>query len=106
MNTVATIPNTGNKPKPMHVVIFGRVQDVRRHKDVTYTRIVCPAEDAYSRPQVVELRSKRTIGRRDEEIEVTAKLGGYTRAPFRSTDKETGEVSSVIPVDLTLDAIE
>jgi hypothetical protein len=90
----------------MYVVIFGRVQEVRRHKDQTYTRIVCPAEDAYSRPQVVEVRSKRAIGRRDDEIEVTCKLGGYTRAPFRMTDKETGETMSVIPVDLTLDVQE
>lgn len=92
--------------KAMQVTIFGRVQEVRAHKGVVYTRIVCPAKDQYSRPQVVEVRSKRRIGQRDDELDVLAELGGYTRAPFRMTDKETGETSMVTPVDLVLDAVE
>ena len=41
-----------------------------------------------------------------DEVIVQAQLGGYTRKPFRMTDKETGETMTVTPVDLTLDAVE
>jgi hypothetical protein len=71
-----------------------------------YTRIVTPAPDPYSRPQTVEVRSRQRLGQAGEEVTVQAQLGGYTRKPFRSTDKETGETTMVTPVDLTLDAIE
>jgi len=90
----------------MEVLIKGRIDAVRRHENTRYTRILTPAPDAYSRPQVVEVRSKGALGQRGDEITVTAHLGGYTRKPFRLTDKETGEVTSVTPVDMTLDAVE
>jgi hypothetical protein len=90
----------------MEVVIMGRVDARRRHDGTHYTRVLTPAPDAYSRPQVVEIRSKQSIGQKDEEITVHCKLGGYTRKAFRSTDKETGETTMVTPVDMTLDAVE
>lgn len=91
---------------PMEVIIKGKIDAKRRHDAVRYTRILTPAPDAYSRPQVVEVRSKGDLGQRGDEITVTCKLGGYTRKPFKSTDKETGEISMVTPVDMTLDAVE
>ncbi len=91
---------------PMEVVIRGRIDATRRHEQVRYTRILTPAPDAYSRPQTIEVRSKGQLGSKGEEITVKAKLGGYTRKPFKSTDKETGEITMVTPVDLTLDAVE
>lgn len=90
----------------MQVLIRGRIDAVRRHDKTTYTRIVTPAPDPYSRPQTVEVRSRQRLGQTGDEITVLAQLGGYTRKPFRSTDKETGEVTMVTPVDLTLDAVE
>jgi len=92
--------------QPMHVLIKGRVQTSRSHNGTRYTHILTPAEDAYSRPQLVEVRSKRQLGMKDEEVSVTAKLGGYARKPFISVDKETGERLSITPVDMTLDAVE
>lgn len=91
---------------PMQVVVKGRIDARRRHDKTTYTRIVTPAPDPYSRPQTVEVRSRASLGQPGDEITVTATLGGYSRKPFRSVDKETGETTMVTPVDLTLDAIE
>ena len=90
----------------MQVTITGKIDASRKFEDKRYTRIITPAADSYSRPQVVEVRSKGQLGTRGEEITIEAMLGGYTRKPFRSTDKETGETSMVTPVDLTLDAVE
>ena len=91
---------------PMQVTIKGRIDARRRHDKTTYTRIVTPAPDPYSRPQTVEVRSRASLGQVGDEVTVTAILGGYTRKPFRSTDKDTGEQVMVTPVDLTLDALE
>lgn len=105
----ATQSPTQGTPRPaayMQVTVKGRVDAKRRHDKTTYTRIVTPAPDPYSRPQTVEIRSKQGLGQVGEEIVVHALLGGYTRKPFRITDKDTGETSMVTPVDLTLDAIE
>lgn len=91
---------------PMEVVIKGRIDAKRSHDGTRYTRILTPAPDAYSRPQTVEVRSKANLGDRGDEVTVLCKLGGYTRKPFRSVDKETGETAMVTPVDMTLDAVE
>lgn len=109
MNAPATAPATptqGTKIGPMQVLIKGRIDATRRHEQTRYTRILTPAPDAYSRPQTVEVRSRGALGQRGDDITVLATLGGYTRKPFRSTDKETGEQVMVTPVDLTLDAVE
>ncbi|TAK93487.1 MAG: single-stranded DNA-binding protein [Aquabacterium sp.] len=90
----------------LQVLVKGKVEASRRFDGKRYTRIITPAADAYSRPQVVEVRSVSKLGDVGDETEVTCRLGGYTRKPFRTTDKETGETSMVTPVDLTLDAVE
>lgn len=90
----------------MEVTIKGKIEVSRRHESKYYTRMVTPAPDAYSRPQVVEIRSNQKLGQRDDEITVDCKLGGYTRKAYRATDKDSGETSMVTPVDLTLDAVE
>ena len=92
--------------KPMQVMVNGRVESVRLHDGTRYTRVITPSADAYSRPQTVEIRSKQPLGPKGEEIKVVAALGGFTRKPFRATDKATGETMMVTPVDMTLDAIE
>ncbi|MDH4447351.1 MAG: single-stranded DNA-binding protein [Acidovorax sp.] len=106
MATPNETSSTTKAPAFMQVHVKGRIDARRRHEKTTYTRILTPAPDAYSRPQTIEIRSKGTLGQVGDEVIVLAQLGGYTRKPFRSTDKETGEVSTVTPVDMTLDAIE
>jgi hypothetical protein len=103
MNAVTT-PRAG--ANEMEVRIKGKIDASRRHGEHRYTRILTPAPDAYSRPQTIEVRSKGQLGARGEEVTVVATLGGYTRKPFKSTDKETGEITMVTPVDITLDAVE
>lgn len=99
-------PMAGAAKRLMEVTVKGKIDAARRHENKHYTRMITPAADAYSRPQVVEIRSNTKLGQRDDEITIDCKLGGYTRKPFRSTDKDTGETSMVTPVDMTLDAIE
>lgn len=105
MSAVLNPPLT-NKFVLMQVLIKGKVEHSRRFDGKRYTRIITPAADAYSRPQVVEVRSVSKLGDVGDETEVSCRLGGYTRKPYRTTDKETGETSMVTPVDLTLDAVE
>lgn len=106
MNAAATPVATTAKMIPMQVLVLGRIEAVRRHDKTTYTRVITPAPDPYSRPQTVEFRSKNRLGSPGEEIDQLGILGGYARKPFPSTDKETGETTMVTPVDMTLDAIE
>lgn len=107
MNAPAsTSPTQGTRPTFMQVTVKGKIDARRRHDKTTYTRIVTPAPDPYSRPQTVEIRSKGALGQVGDEVIVQAQLGGYTRKAFRSTDKDTGETTMVTPVDLTLDAVE
>lgn len=102
---VSNLPSSLSKT-PMEVLVKGKIDARRRHESTWYTRMLTPAPDAYSRPQVIEVRSKQKLGEIGDETTVVCKLGGYSRKPFRSTDKDTGEVTMVTPVDLTLDAIE
>ena len=106
MNAPATSPTQGTRPTYMQVTVKGKIDARRRHDKTNYTRIVTPAPDPYSRPQTIEIRSKGALGQVGDEVVVQAQLGGYTRKPFRMTDKETGETTMVTPVDLTLDAVE
>ena len=104
--TTAAPANQGNIGiKPMQVLVFGKVENVRSYEKSIYTTVICPAQDQYSSPSVVQIKSAKRIGQRDDEIRQLCKLGGYRRKPFKSTDKETGEVSMVTPVDITLEAI-
>lgn len=90
----------------MCMQIVGKIEAVRRYENKSYTRVICPAPDLYSKPSVVEIRSTGRLGVKDDEIDVNARLSGYTRKPYRVTDQGTGEQSTITPVDHTLDFIE
>lgn len=92
--------------QPMSVLVKGKVEANRRYESLRYTRVITPAPDAYSRPQVVEIRSKAKLAELGDEVAILCKLGGYTRKPYKATDKDTGEQTMITPVDLTLDAVE
>jgi len=92
--------------KPNQVMVFGRIEHFDRYEGFYFSRVMSPAVDAYSRPQVLRIRSKASLGRKGEEVKALCQLGGFTRKPFQFTDKTTGEVLTVIPVDMTLDLIE
>lgn len=88
------------------VQIQGKVLRVTRHNGSVYTQVVCPAADLYSKPAIVEVRSKTRWASVDEEITCSATLGGYPGRQYRVTDPDTGEVRAVNPVNLTLDLNE
>lgn len=92
---------------PVGKVLFrGKVDSFRVHEGSHYTEILTPAEDEYSRPQVIEIRSKRRLGRPGEVIEVLCRAGGYRGNLFTYTDKETGEQLKSRKVLHTFDLIE
>lgn len=99
-------PVSSIKPAHMLVSVLGRIESARSFDGRTFTKLTCPAADAYSKPQVVEVRSSRRLGQRGEEITVSCQLGGYNRKAFESKDRETGEITRVVPVDHTLDLVE
>jgi len=103
---MSVTPTTPTSLKPMQVFIKGKIEAKRKHESTWYTRLITPAADEYSRPQVVEIRSKQKLGDAGEETTAVCKLGGYSRKPFRVTDRDTGESTTVTPVDMTLDAVE
>lgn len=92
-------------PAPMRVVVVGKVERCRRHEGRWYTAVLVPAEDEYSSPARVEVRSRERLGGEGDPVRVTCRLGGYARRPWRMTDEETGETRMVYPVVMTLDAI-
>lgn len=85
----------------------GRIEASRLFDGKRYTRFVCPAPDAYSRPQVLEVRSSRAkLGEIGDEFTGTVVVGGFTRKPYRVTDRDTGEQVTLTPVDHVLDLVE
>ncbi|WP_244965366.1 single-stranded DNA-binding protein [Janthinobacterium lividum] len=92
--------------KSMHVVVVGRIEGSKTYEGKRYTQVMTPAADAYSRPQLVEIRSKARLGDKGEEISAPCVLGGFQRKPYETKDKQTGEVVKVVPVEHTLDLIE
>ncbi len=92
--------------RSMHLVVSGRIEGSKTYEGKRYTQVMTPAADAYSRPQMVEIRSKARLGDKGEEISAPCVLGGFQRKPYETKDKQTGEVVKVVPVEHTLDLIE
>jgi hypothetical protein len=93
-------------PVSMRVMVRGRIEGSKLFDGKRYTQIMTPAADAYSRPQLVEIRSKQKLGDKGDEVTVHATLGGYQRKAYQVKDKDTGEVVTVVPVEHTLDLVE
>lgn len=106
MSEAQKVQQIGSKVQPLQVFIQGKCLRVRRHEQFVYTTIITPAKDAYSRPQVVEVRSKARFTERDEDVTCNALLGGYEGKAYAVVDKETGERRQLVPVNLYLDLIE
>lgn len=92
--------------KPMHVFVVGRIEGSKAYEGKRYTQVMTPAADAYSRPQLVEIRSKARLGEKGEEISRECILGGFQRKAYETKDKQTGEVIKVVPIEHTLDLLE
>ena len=105
MAEVATVKPVASA-QYLRVSIRGKIIRSRRFEEHIHTAIMCPAKDEFSKPQVVEVRSRRKIGEREDIITVECDLGGFERKAFQMRDAETGEVLRIIPVNHTLDVIE
>jgi hypothetical protein len=90
----------------MQVRVSGRVEKSRVYEGKRYTQILTPAPDAYSRPQLVEVRSKSKVGEAGDEVSLVCLLGGFSRKPYKVRNDDTGEISMITPVDHTLDFVE
>lgn len=107
MAEVQVIPMGGKTVSiAMRVSVQGRVESVKTYDGKRFTKIMTPAADSYSQPQIVEVRSKCQVGARGDEVAVTCTLGGYNGRPYEAKDRSSGEVVKVVPVFMTLDLIE
>lgn len=106
MSEAQNVKPLGSKVVSLEVTVVGKCLRVRRHEQFTYTTIICPAKDEYSRPQVVEIRSKARFADREEPVTARAMLGGYEGKAYAVVDKETGERRQLVPVNLYLDLVE
>lgn len=86
--------------KPGQAFIIGRIAEVKRTENFTYTIIQTPAVDSYSSPGNHEVCSRRMLGKPGEDIRVLVQLSGYRRS---YTDKH-GEKQYT--VDNRLNAVE
>lgn len=106
-NAVSLVKDKGAIPiLPMRVLVLGRIESSRVHDGKRLTHVMTPAADAYSRPQLLEIRSKGKLGDKGEEISVSCVLGGYQRKAYQAKDKNTGEIQTVNPVEHTLDLVD
>ena len=69
------------------------------------TLLKLPAQDEYSHPSTVEIRSRSPIGNLDDKWSGVVKLSGFPRS-YNSTDQETGEVSNVKTAQNIFDVID
>ena len=108
MSEIATIQQSAGKNavKFMESQIAGRVLRVRKYDQHFYTAIITPAPDLYSKPSVIEIRSKQRFSDKDEDVRITAKLGGYEGKPYPVVDRDTGEKRMLTPVNIFLDLVE
>lgn len=85
--------------------VAGRIDGSRMSDGVTYTKMTLPAADEYSSPQRIEIRSKRSLGRQGETVQVGVRIGGWVRKFDRKPDRD-GVVDKGEDIRITLHAIE
>lgn len=99
-------PTPISKLATMQAVVAGKIQETRAHEGRIYTTILSPAQDEYSSPSVVEVRSDRRIGQTGELVRCTVKISGFLGRPFATVDKDTGERRQVRQCRIMLDYVE
>jgi hypothetical protein len=90
MSTAAT-PIKSTELSPSQILIIGKIQEVTSFENGGYTtEVVMPAADQYSMPAVVEIRSEKRLGNKDDEIRQVCQISGWPRK-FNYKDKNTGQ---------------
>lgn len=72
-----------------HVAIKGRIDSQRQYNGSFYAELTTPAPDAYSKPQVFQIRSKSQIGQNGQEVSIVCRLDGYIES-FQFRNKQSG----------------
>lgn len=101
MNAVVNTPAAPQAMKSNQAVVIGKVESKRKHDKFTYTVVLLAAPDPYTRPDVLEVRSRQSIGDVGEQVKCLVTLGGFKRKPFQTEDGRTVQTVSVM-----LDAVE
>jgi hypothetical protein len=103
-----TKPDAAKSPQmpPLLVKVKGKVLRSRFYDQNYLTAIICPAVDEYSRPSVVQVRSKQRFAELEQQVEVNCLLSGYEGKAYNVVNQETGERQRITPVNLTLDLVE
>lgn len=99
-------PSIKSQKRPGCVLVVGKTTRIRKYEKFFYTTVICPAKDEYSKPAVVEIRSKARFADIDDKVSVDCEIGGYEGKPYTITDRESGERKTLVPVNIFLDAIE
>lgn len=95
MNAPAAVaPIESNRLAANQAVLRGRILEVKRTESAVYTVLTLPAPDAYSKPQVVEIRSQRMIGKPNEDLTVRVSIGGYRRS-YKDSHGETQYATNI-----------
>lgn len=78
MSAVANIQEAKKQPE-MIVRVVGRINNITDGKDYVFFEIACKAVDEYSMPPVLNVSSRRSLGRVGDNIDILCHLGGYPR---------------------------
>ena len=93
--------------KPVHMVFHavGRIEHAEKYQNNFTTLIKTPAQDAYSYPPTIAVRSKSRLGSVGDEISIKCTISGVPRT-FQRKDKETGEITPARTADAYFSVVE
>ena len=90
------IPRTSASLKAGQALLVGRVSEVKRSENATYTIIQTPAPDSFSHPGNHEVTSSRMIGKPGEDVKIIVSLGGYRRTYKNKHGETVATVDNVL----------
>jgi hypothetical protein len=65
-----------------------------------------PAASAFDKPQIIQVRSSRILGRAGDMWSGNVRIGGYARKAYERRDSRTGMIERITPADVVLDVAE
>lgn len=101
MNAPAQVASldTSAKLAANQTFIRGRILEVKRTENAVYSAVTLPAPDSYSKPQIVEVRSARLLGKPNEDIAIRCAINGYRRS-YKDSHGETQYATNMFLVSV------
>ena len=87
------------------VMVKGRIESMRLHDGMTYTRLMSPAKDEFSSPQQYEVRSEQPLGQPKQIVDIKCELHGWPGKRFSYIDRNTGQQMQGQNMNMALNAI-